>query len=328
MILIITDVSDQSTCDVIDWLKYYHFDFELITTKDDIELIDLSPNGNFCFRLKNKVIKSGDIWQVWYRRGGVNFRQKKLPVFAGDKTVNLVFEKYLRLENTGILDFINYTFLPKSLNNQSYSTVNKMEVLHKALQVGLTIPNTLLTSCKSSLNDFLVKNDNKLITKAAIESLILNSQKYRFYAYTTPINNKLLNKYPENIPLSFFQKQIDKLFEIRTFMLDNRFYSMAIFSQQNSKTKLDFRHYDDEKPNRNVPFKLPKEIEKKLSNLMKSLNLNSGSIDLIYGKDKQFYFLEINPIGQFGMTSYPCNYYLEKKIALFLASKDRLKCNH
>ena len=320
MILIITDVNDQSTCDVIDWLAYYHFDFEIITTNDYIELIDLYPNGNFCFRLKNKVIKSEDIQQVWYRRGGIKFKQKKLPVFDRDKAVNLVLEKYLGLENTGILNFINYTFLSKSLNNQLYSTVNKMEVLHKALEVGLIIPNTILTSCKSSLSDFLVKN-NKLITKAAIESLVLNSKDYRLYAYTTSINQKSIDKYSENIPLSFFQKQIDKLFEIRTFMLNNKFYSMAIFSQRNSKTKLDFRHYDDDKPNRNVPFKLPKEIEKKLSNLMKALNLNSGSIDLIYGKDKQFYFLEINPIGQFGMTSYPCNYYLEKKIALLLASK-------
>ncbi|GEM_PF-2524516 len=28
------------------------------------------------------------------------------------------------------------------------------------------------------------------------------------------------------------------------------------------------------------------------------------------------FFLEINPIGQFGMTSIPCNYYLKKRNAL------------
>ena len=63
---------------------------------------------------------------------------------------------------------------------------------------------------------------------------------------------------------------------------------------------------------------MPIEIENNLAELMKHLNLNSGSIDLIYGCDKKYYFLEVNPVGQFGMTSYPCNYYIEKKIANYL----------
>ena len=29
-------------------------------------------------------------------------------------------------------------------------------------------------------------------------------------------------------------------------------------------------------------------------------------------------FLEVNPVGQFGMVSLPCNYQLEKRIAQYL----------
>ena len=54
---------------------------------------------------------------------------------------------------------------------------------------------------------------------------------------------------------------------------------------------------------------------------MKKVGLNTGSIDLIQSTDGQIYFLEINPAGQIGMTSKPCNYYLEKKIALYLREK-------
>lgn len=90
---------------------------------------------------------------------------------------------------------------------------------------------------------------------------------------------------------------------------------MAIFSQNNPKTEIDFRHYDHTVPNRTVPFKLSDNIENSLRCLMKSINNNSASIDFLYGKDKNIYFLEVNPIGQFGMTSYPCNYYLEREIA-------------
>jgi hypothetical protein len=33
-------------------------------------------------------------------------------------------------------------------------------------------------------------------------------------------------------------------------------------------------------------------------------------------------FLEVNPTGQYGMVSDPCNYYLDKKIAEYLIDYD------
>jgi len=53
---------------------------------------------------------------------------------------------------------------------------------------------------------------------------------------------------------------------------------------------------------------------------MKKINLDNGSIDIIVDNNGKYYFLEINPVGQFGMVSIPCNYYLEKKIANYLAT--------
>ncbi len=142
-----------------------------------------------------------------------------------------------------------------------------------------------------------------------------------FFKRIPNINDKFINSLPENFFPSLFQKKIDKKFEIRSFFIDNSFFSMAIFSQSNPKTKIDFRRYDHENPNRYVPFKLPKGIENKLFHVMNKLKINSGSIDLIYSNNKEIYFLEVNPIGQFGMISFPCNYYLEKIIAQKLSNK-------
>ena len=61
-------------------------------------------------------------------------------------------------------------------------------------------------------------------------------------------------------------------------------------------------------------------MEKKLTLLMKKMNLNCGSIDMIKSKEGEYVFLEINSVGQFGMVSRPCNYYLEEKVADFLNS--------
>ena len=53
---------------------------------------------------------------------------------------------------------------------------------------------------------------------------------------------------------------------------------------------------------------------------MNLIGLNTGSIDMILTPEGDYYFLEVNPVGQFGMISHPCNFYLEEKVANFLTT--------
>ena len=117
--------------------------------------------------------------------------------------------------------------------------------------------------------------------------------------------------------ITFFQEKIEKDFEIRSFYLNGRFFSTAIISQNDERTKTDFRKYNLEKPNRNVRYNLPIEIEGKTRQLMELLDINCGSIDFIKSEEK-FYFLEVNTVGQFLGVSSMCNYGAEKAIAEYL----------
>jgi glutathione synthase/RimK-type ligase-like ATP-grasp enzyme len=103
---------------------------------------------------------------------------------------------------------------------------------------------------------------------------------------------------------------------------------MAILSQADEQTKIDFRRYNEKKPNRFVPFKLPAEIDQKIRLLFKKIGLNTGSVDMIVDQQDNYYFLEINPVGQFGMVSQPCNYFLEKQVALHLIQYARQHRTH
>lgn len=97
---------------------------------------------------------------------------------------------------------------------------------------------------------------------------------------------------------------------------------MAIFSQKDKQTQLDFRRYNWDKPNRYIPYKLDTATKLNINKLMRKLNLNCGSIDMIKGKDGKLYFLEVNPTGQFGMVDFPCNYGLHKLVAEQLIKMD------
>jgi ATP-GRASP peptide maturase of grasp-with-spasm system len=199
--------------------------------------------------------------------------------------------------------------IQKNINKESNASVNKLIVLEKAKQLGLKVPIYYLA--ENTLEVIL----DETITKSFSEDMYFENifENVNAIGYTAVIDKKVKNNfYP-----TFFQEKVEKDFEIRSFYLDNKIWSVAIISQNDDQTKTDFRKYNKTKPNRNICYNLPKEIEEKIDLLMKSLDLNCGSIDLIKsGND--FYFLEINPVGQFLGVSFKCNYNLEKEIAIYL----------
>ena len=190
-----------------------------------------------------------------------------------------------------------------------------------AKECGLLIPETLITSNKINAINFIGEKKD-VITKAISETIMLFIEGVgAIQSYTNPVSKKDMKAFDELIFPSLFQKNIRKRYELRVFYLDGEFYSMAIFSQSNPKTKNDFRYYDETQKNRFVPYTLPTAIKVRLELFMQKKGYKTGSIDILVDHNGDFIFLEVNPIGQFGMVSFPCNYQLEKKIAEYLCKK-------
>ena len=57
--------------------------------------------------------------------------------------------------------------------------------------------------------------------------------------------------------------------------------------------------------------------------LMKQLQLESGSIDMVVTPNNEYVFLEVNPVGQFDYVSKLCNYFIEKEIAVKLIEMNK-----
>ena len=319
MILIFSQLNREASTDaVIEWLRFFKHPYKRINTENvlysdfTISITEESSNNIF----------GENINSIWFRRWATpyleidrNTIETKESYFA---VVNFLLAEYWSSCNP----FFNSLSKANWLSHPSNASMDKISVLQLARKNGILTPNSILTNNKKDLITF-IKEQGTVVTKALTESLILDDDENMYCMYTSEIDD--LELIPDNFPFSLFQQKISKEFEIRSFYLDGEFYSMAIFSQSNKKTEIDFRKYDFNKPNRTIPFQLPIEIQHKLKNLMQELNLNTGSIDLIYSSKKEFVFLEVNPVGQFGMTSYPCNYQIEKKVAEYLIKNDTIK---
>jgi ATP-GRASP peptide maturase of grasp-with-spasm system len=320
MILILSEPNDRTTHLVVDWLLAWNIPYKIInqgSISNKIK-VEITSNGlNYYLNNEEVVINLSEITSFWYRRG--NF-MLELPHFRSNYYANIL--QNLEREWFSLRDFL-HAVIPNSKSLGSFlatNSKNKLYDLHLAQLSGFSIPNTFVLNQKSDLVD-LINTGKSIISKSIIRDLIVNDNfKCEFSTFgPSVIDNNTLDHLEETFFPSLFQERVEKDIEIRTFVMKGKLFSMAIFSQLDEQTTLDFRAYNWFIPNRMVPFLLPNIIEKKIFKFMKKAKLDTGSIDIILDKKGKYVFLEINPVGQFNFVSYNCNYNLEKEIAEFLS---------
>lgn len=316
MILIISESLEPTTNEICKWLNFYNVKWFRINEEDcvRIEKIEISNEKiEFILKLNNEsFIKYSDITFVYYRRGIINL---ELP----SENIPDNLRNFLLQERLNMIEFLHSRLeLKSSLGKFEKHGANKLNVLAKAVEVGLEIPTSYIVT-EIELVKKIMGNDS-YITKAIFEAISFKEENVGYSNPTSEVDILQIPDHTQQLFPSLIQKNIPKDYEVRTIFIDGAFFSMAILSNSNLKTKIDYRNYDSTLPNRNIPIEIPIEIKNKLTKLMKVLDYNFGCIDMIY-HNKEYYFLEINPVGQFGVLSEKCGYNLEKVIAEKIVSK-------
>lgn len=305
MILIISADDDTMTDAICAWLSFLNKKFvrlsenQLITAvvfdfKADVFKIDI--NG-LRYDLK-------DFQSVFYRNGSLMYNGFKAEIdshlkdFFNSELKSLTHFIYYYLEKSGA----------KIYGNIINKEVNKLEVLHLAQTLGFKIPDTYVIS---QLIDVSILNASEnYITKSISEVKPIFYENDLYLNYTKEINLKYLNTKNENIIPSLIQNKINKIYEVRAFFFEKTIWAIATFEFSDNIDGRSTREGDK----KYLPLKLPKDIKLKIRKLAKILRLKCGTIDMLKN-DKNFYFLEINPLGQFHPVSHYGNYQIEKYIA-------------
>lgn len=325
MILILSsDLHELTTEDVMDWLYAWDCPFRRINGEFITDApYAISINDSKCGNYFNSLIPDeSEVKVIWYRRWHKRQALESMNLNIDANAVSNL-KKHLNNEIGGISTFFfnrfkNATWVdhPKSVH------LNKLNVLSMAVAEGLTIPDTIVTNSKKELKNFLNKHQ-RVITKPVTEVSVFNVADKSFGMDTKEVSAAFLDEYEADTFFpSLLQELIEKKFDLRIFFLDGKFYSMAILSQRREESVIDFRNYNFSNPDRRLPYKLPADIEDKLRRLILRLKLEHCSVDMIKSTSNEYVFLEVNPVGQFGMVSRPCNYHLEMHVAEFLKQKN------
>jgi ATP-GRASP peptide maturase of grasp-with-spasm system len=323
MIIIFSQSVEHTTREVIDWIDYNGIKFKRVNGTNFCEqfAMKLSAEGLI---LDLQKIEWSQVQAVWFWRW-VGFEERHASYFKQDPKaldpVKSQLNHFLKAELKTLVGFF-FDSLPKKkmFSRIGIEELNKLIVLKKAQEFGIEIPNTFVTTKRVDVENIAAREE--IITKAISNAPMIDYENQVYNGYTAVVDS-LPARLTDTFAASLFQNKVDKKYEIRSFLIGRKFYSMAIFSQSDQQTSVDFRMYNYVYPNRKVPFKLPQSLEEKLLKLADHFDLETASFDIIKTTDNRYVFLEINCSGQFGMVSYPCNYYLEKKMALALINHNK-----
>lgn len=330
MIIILSKRALELTTErVIEWLVYYKKKFIRINGDDILDEsrfhIEVGSKVNKLYINGKTIVDLNEVSVVWFRRWNDRVFLNKYNNEEGNlSSIPYFFIENISFDQKALRSYIFSKFNDKPFISDPRKTVGlgKLINLDSAKSVGLKVPETMVCNSKCDLIKFISKQ-KKVITKDIENSYFVKIGNAYYANFTSLIEYSDLKIIPDNFALSCFQELIEKEYEIRIFYFFDELYSMAIFSQNDEKTNVDFRKYNLQKPNRNVPYILPTDITSKIKKLMRKLNLETGSIDMIKTRDGSFIFLEVNPVGQISMVSNPCNYNLDKIIAEKLISYEK-----
>ncbi|HAA14181.1 MAG TPA: grasp-with-spasm system ATP-grasp peptide maturase [Cytophagales bacterium] len=324
MILIFSNTEDFSTHRVMQWLKRAGKRVLRLNYDEPCQFEFDFPSDSHGPTLRVKSVGSPwidlqDLSAVWYRRVRRvwNVDDETYTQFQAIQTryYGHSLTDYLEAEWRVAYDYLlrQASQCGRALGHPQNGQLNKLVQLVAAKSVGISIPISRVTT---DANQLMLAEDT--ITKPLSDPTEFTVADHSFRTYTAKIDAHWLERVPKVLFPSYVQEAVPKEVELRIYYLDGRCYSMAIFSQQNEQTAIDFRQYNSVVPNRMEPYQLPSEVEEKIGLLMGQLELNQGALDFILTPAGEYVFLEVNPTGSFGMISSNCHFPIEHDIAEWL----------
>ncbi len=296
MILIISDKHDIHPLKVESILQsnsaqYIRFDIDIESLKSTSVKFD---GENWEIECPNGRFNTSEISTVWNRRTYVELLLDEL------NNNNPGFKIWKGEWNKTLLGIYSELETQKWLNfyRDSYYAENKYRQYKIAKAHGFMIPAFVCSNDK----DFLIKSFNNGSEKVI---KFMNQDFYKIAdegykgIYVNKVELKDLNKFngKEENPV-ILQNYIPKDFEVRYTVVGDKHFVCKIDSQQSQIASIDWRRYDLANTPHSV-IEPPAYIREQVESFMLELKLNYGALDFIVSSNKEWFFLELNSMGQF-----------------------------
>lgn len=179
----------------------------------------------------------------------------------------------------------------------------KGEQLQRAAKLGFQIPASIISNQPDEVKEFKRDITGDMVFKSMSSSFLAadkvdENSRISSGIATTLITDEHMNSLDaiSELPCCF-QEYIPKQYELRVTVIGDKVFAAKINSQDDERTKIDFRDFSVDILYEAI--ELPLEIEKRCREFVHSYKLNFGALDIIVTPDNEYVFLENNPGGQF-----------------------------
>lgn len=172
---------------------------------------------------------------------------------------------------------------------------NKPRQLSIASGLGFAVPDTLVTNDLRQAQCFL--SEGASVAKPLREALLEEDGEQRVIFTSRLETLSGIDDARVAAAPVIFQREIQKRSDIRATVVGDAVYTAEILSQEHNETKTDWRR--GSRPDlAHRPHELTDDLRGKCVCLVRMLGLRFGAVDLILDQDGRYWFLEVNPNGQ------------------------------
>lgn len=319
MILLVTNSADATADYFASYLSsaeepYIRFDTDFFISSYSIEFSDIDGRKFFSIsdREKNQSASSASIKGVWYRR------PVRPIVKLQDADLDLVQE--LSTEARA-----QYETVIRSLSNSVWVSFpeylrfaeDRLVQLDYARKCGFSSPHTMITNDRETARLF-VKSHKKVCFKPFLLGQIPLEEGVGLL-YTSIVeqsDEKFFEKVP-NFPV-LLQEYINKKVELRITVVGNDIFAVKIILGEDQEAKIDWR-IDNSSRVTFEPITLNPCICSKLLQLVHMFGLNFASMDVVISDEDKYYFLDLNPNGQWAWLDQSLGLGIAKSLGRLLS---------
>lgn len=226
-------------------------------------------------------IPLSEIDAVWLRRPNIPY----LPATVSD----IAHRRFARLEWKELIDGAFLSMRARFVNPYlAQVSAVKPRQLEVAQRVGLNVPDTLITSDAADAGAF-VDAHGRVIHKtlSAHPDKLLDTRRW------TERDRNALQEL--SLAPSIFQQEICGPADIRVTVVGVQVFALRVCLAED-QDRVDGRLNVDAP---SEPHRLPEQVEEQLLTFMRELGLVFGTVDMRIAHDGRYFFLEVNPQGQF-----------------------------
>lgn len=228
-----------------------------------------------------------DICAAWYRQ--------PQRLFPGVNMTSAQLSDYLKAQSTLTLMSLYQclrTFWVGDQYKLRKANVKALQLV-EASKAGLKTPATLISNDPQAVATFIGDlGDTECAVKPLLALGVSGEKGFRLPLTTTLPKGHSLESAAQSP--SIFQPYIDKQAELRCVVMGERIFAAKIISQEDDKTRKDWRGGVC----KHETYSLPPDIEASIHSMMDSFEINFASLDMILTPEGDHVFLELNPNGQ------------------------------